>query len=145
MAETERDKSSTTLAFPWLKQTVRERRIHNTVHFHQFLFYTCYVSLPFPVFIWSVWTRYIGNHLPSILFSLHCTKSKVVYLWGLHSIKKKLSSCDSMWRNCLCCWKELKEISWISIQHNELKLCVQLTYEPRVVVLCLLAERGPWG
>lgn len=42
--ETERDKSPTTLAFPWLKESVREWQIHNIIHFHQFLFYTCYVS-----------------------------------------------------------------------------------------------------
>lgn len=85
----EETETPATLAFPWLKQSVREWQILDIVHFHQFSFYAWCVSLPFPMFIWSVWTRHIGNHLPSILFSLHCTNSKVVYLWGLYSIIKK--------------------------------------------------------
>lgn len=36
--EAERDKSPATSAFPWLKQSVREWRIHNVIHFHNFCF-----------------------------------------------------------------------------------------------------------
>lgn len=111
--DAETDKYPTTSTFSWLKESGREWQIHYIVHLHWFLFFTC-VSLPFHMFIWSVWARHIGNHLSLILFSLHCTNSKAVYLQGPCSIKN-LASCDCTWGSALCCWKELIEIAWVSI------------------------------